>query len=133
MKRLLILAALFVIAVAECDAQQRIDDLLNREIESGTTVFRMAVKRDPATGEIIKRVKELSATGNKQLAKEFIAAFDSERESVDGWEENRRGSNVVQITAVWLDPKRIYTLTVSGSTLNVFAQTIFREEKNKSK
>lgn len=128
MKRLLILAVLFVVAVAECDAQQRIDELLNREIESGTTVLKMAVKRDPDTGEIIKRVKEFTTTSNKQLAKEFVAAFESERESVDGWEENRHGG-VVQITAVWVNPKRIYTITMAGSTLSVYAQTIYREEK----
>ena len=132
MKQLLILATLLIVSVAECDAQQRIDELLNREIDSGTTVLKMAVKRDPETGEIIKRVKEFTTTGNNKLAKEFIEAFESERESVDGWEENRNGG-VVQITAVWVNPKRIYTITVAGSALSVFTQTIYREEDKKSK
>ncbi|MBR5133769.1 MAG: DUF5024 domain-containing protein [Alistipes sp.] len=132
MKRLLIFAVSLIVAIAECSAQQSIDELLNREIDSGTTVFKMAVKRDPETGEIIKRVKEFTTTGNKQLAKEFVEAFESERDNVDGWEENRNGG-VVQITAVWVNPKRIYTITVAGSALSVFTQTIYREEDKKSK
>ena len=130
MKQLLILATLLIVSVAECDAQQRIDELLNREIDSGTTVLKMAVKRDPENGEIIKRVKEFTTTGNNKLAKEFIEAFESERESVDGWEENR-SAGVVQMTAIWRNPKRVYTITVAGSTLAVFAQTVYREDKNK--
>ncbi len=126
MKRLLIFATLLVAAIAECNAQEKIDELLNREIDRGTTVLRMAVKRDPETGEIIKRVKEFSTTGNKSLAKEFIKAFEEERDNTDGWEENRR-SNVAQITAVWRNPKRVYSLTSTGSTLVVYAQTIYRE------
>lgn len=118
------------IATIECQAQERIDELLNRELDGGTTAFRMAVKRDAESGEIVKRVKELSSTGNRALAKEFIEAFDAERESADGWEENRR-TNVRQITAVWTNPKRIYTITVTGSTLSVHAQTIYREEHDK--
>lgn len=117
------------IATIECQAQERIDELLNRELGGGTTVYRMAVKRDPESGEIIKRVKELTATGNRALAKKFLEAFDAERESADGWEENRN-SNGRQITAVWINPKRIYTITATGSTLSVHAQTIYREERD---
>jgi hypothetical protein len=118
------------ITTIECQAQERIDKLLNRELDGGTTVYRMAVKRDPDSGEIIKRVKELNSTGNRALAKEFLEAFDAERESADGWEENRN-SNGRQITAVWINPKRIYTITAIGSTLSVYAQTVYREERNK--
>lgn len=131
MKRLLIFAVLLIAAVAECSAQQRIDELLNREIDGGTTVLKMAVKRDPVTGEIIKRVKEFTTTSNRQLAKEFVEAFESERDDVDGWEENR-SAGVVQITAVWTNPKRIYTMTMAGSTLSVFTQTIYREDGKKT-
>lgn len=126
MKRLLIFAALLVGAIAECSAQQKIDELLNREISGGTTVMRMAVKRDEATGQIIKRVKEFTSTGNKSLAKEFIEAFEAERKNTDGWEENRNAS-VVQITAVWRNPKRIYSLTTTDATIVVYAQTIYNE------
>lgn len=130
MKRLLIIVAMVAIATIECQAQERIDELLNRELGGGTTVYRMAVKRDAESGEIIKRVKELSAMGNRALAKEFIEAFDAERESADGWEENR-SNNTRQITAVWTNPKRIYMITTTGSTLSVHAQTIYREERDK--
>lgn len=130
MKRLLIIVAMISIATIKCQAQERIDELLNRELDGGTTVYRMAVKRDPESGEIIKRVKELNSTGNRALVKEFLEAFDAERESVDGWEENRY-SNGRQITAVWTNPKRIYTITAIGSTLSVYAQTVYREEHNK--
>ena len=74
MKRLLIIVAMISIATIECQAQERIDELLNRELDGGTTVYRMAVKRDPESGEIIKRVKELNSTGNRALAKEFLEA-----------------------------------------------------------
>lgn len=130
MKRLLIIVAIVAIAAIECQAQERIDELLNRELNGGTTVYRMAVKRDAESGEIIKRVKELKAMGNRALAKEFLEAFDAERESADGWEESR-SNNTRQITAVWTNPKRIYMITATGSTLSVHAQTIYREERDK--
>lgn len=130
MKRLLMIVAMVAIATIECQAQERIDELLNRELGDGTTVYRMAVKRDAESGEIIKRVKELTSTGNRALSKEFIEAFDAERESADGWEENR-SNNARQITAVWTNPKRIYMIIATGSTLSVHAQTIYREERDK--
>jgi len=129
MKRLLIIVAMVAMATIECQAQERIDELLNRELGGGTTVYRMAVKRDAESGEIIKRVKELRAMGNRALAKEFIEAFDAERDSADGWEESR-SNNARQITAVWTNPKRIYMITATGSTLAVHAQTIYREERD---
>lgn len=129
MKRLLIIVAMVAIAAIECQAQERIDELLNRELNGGTTVYRMAVKRDAESGEIIKRVRELRSTGNRALSKEFLEAFDAERERADGWEENR-SSNSRQITAVWTNPKRIYTIIATGSTLAVYAQTIYREERD---
>lgn len=133
MKRLLVIVSMVAIAAIECQAQEHIDELLNREIDGGgTTVYRMAVKRDPESGEIIKRVKELTAMGNRALAKEFLEAFDAERGSADGWEENR-SANTRQITAVWTNPKRVYTITSTGSSLSVHAQTIYREENNKKK
>ncbi len=128
MKQLLILATLLIVSVAECDAQQRIDELLNREIDSGTTVLKMAVKRDPETGEIIKRVKELAAIDDRALAREFIAAFEAERENADVWEEESNG-NIYIATAIWQNPKRIYNLSVNGSILSVTIQTIYREEE----
>ena len=118
MKKLLVLLLLFVASIATSSAQERIDKLLDRDISEGTTTMRMAVKRDPTTGDIVKRVKE------------FIQAFEAERDNADGWEENRRG-NVVQITAVWRNPKRIYTLTSTGATLVVYAQTIYDETTEK--
>lgn len=124
------IVAMVAIATIECQAQERIDELLNRELGDGTTVYRMAVKRDAESGEIIKRVKELTSTGNRALSKEFIEAFDAERESADGWEENR-SNNARQITAVWTNPKRIYMIIATGSTLSVHAQTIYREERDK--
>lgn len=130
MKKLLVLLLLFVASIATSSAQERIDKLLDRDISEGTTTMRMAVKRDPTTGDIIKRVKEFTTTGDRSLAKEFIQAFEAERDNADGWEENRRG-NVVQITAVWRNPKRIYTLTSTGATLVVYAQTIYDETTEK--
>ena len=86
------------------------------------------MKRDPETGEIIKRVYELSAIDHKSLAKEFIEAFTRDRESADVWDESENGS-IYNVTAVWQNPKRVYSLAVGGSMVTVYAQTIYREEK----
>ena len=77
MKKLLVFVMLLVATIAESQAQEHIDALLNGDIESNRhgLSLRSAVKRDPATGEIIKRVVELTAIDDKSLAKEFIAAF----------------------------------------------------------
>ena len=88
----------------------------------------MAVKRDETTGEIIKRVAELTATNDKALAKDFREAFEAERAKADVWEENKY-STVYQVTAVWLNPKRIYTITITGNTVVVYAQTIYQSSE----
>lgn len=104
--------------------------MLTRDIggnRHGITL-RSAVKRDPETGEVIKRVYELSAVNNRSLATEFVDAFHTDRETADVWDESRNGS-IYNVTAVWLNPKRIYSLAVAGSMVTVYAQTIYREDK----
>ena len=132
MKKLMIITMLLIVGIVEGRAQERIDALLSRDISQGTTTLRMAVKRDPATGEVIKRVKELTATSNRALAKEFIEAFEAERDSAVVWEQSNI-SGVYQVTAVWQDPKRVYSINVTGGTLVVYAQTIYREDKTTNK
>ncbi|MBQ3233520.1 MAG: DUF5024 domain-containing protein [Alistipes sp.] len=131
MKKLLVFVMLLVATVAESQAQEHIDALLNGDIESNRhgLTMRSAVKRDPATGEIIKRVVELTAIDDKSLVKEFIAAFKLDRNTAEAWDENESGLTY-NVTAVWLNPKRVYTLATSGSMITVIAQTIYREEKN---
>lgn len=131
MKKLLVFVMLLVATIAESQAQEHIDALLNGDIESNRhgLTMRSAVKRDPATGEIIKRVVELTAIDDKSLVKEFIAAFKLDRNTAEAWDENESGLTY-NVTAVWLNPKRVYTLATSGSMITVIAQTIYREEKN---
>lgn len=131
MKKLLVFVMLLVATIAESQAQEHIDALLNGDIESNRhgLSLRSAVKRDPATGEIIKRVVELTAIDDKSLAKEFIAAFKLDRNTAEAWDEND-GGTIYNVTAVWLNPKRVYTLATNGSMITVIAQTIYREEKN---
>ncbi len=131
MKKLLVFVMLLVATVVESQAQEHIDALLNGDIESNRhgLTMRSAIKRDPATGEIIKRVVELTVIDDKSLAKEFIAAFKLDRNTAEAWDENESGLTY-NVTAVWLNPKRVYTLATSGSMITVIAQTIYREEKN---
>jgi hypothetical protein len=89
--------------------------------------LRVAVKRDPETGEIIKRVTELTVIDDRALAKEFIEAFKAERYSADVWEEEANGK-IYLVTAVWSDPKRIYRLDTNGSLVTVYEQIIYKEE-----
>lgn len=130
MRRLLIICMLLVAGVTSSSAQEHIEALLTRDIggnRHGITL-RSAVRRDPDTGEVIKRVYELSAVNNRSLAKEFVDAFHTDRETADVWDESRNGS-IYNVTAVWLNPKRIYSLAVAGSMVTVYAQTIYREDK----
>ena len=129
MKRLIFIAALLVAAVAECSAQERIEALLKRDMQSNKygQGLRVAVKRDRETGEIIKRVTELTVIDDKALAKEFIEAFKAERDTADVWEEEANGK-IYLVTAVWSDPKRIYRLDTNGSLVTVYEQIIYKEE-----
>ena len=131
MRRLLILAMLLAASISEGSAQERIDRLLNRDIWGGDYdkyIIRNAVKHDPETGEVVKRVKELIATDNKTMAKELISAFRQESENAAVWEEVPIGRNALQITAIWTNPKRIYSLTVDKSRVIVNVQTIYHKE-----
>ena len=129
MKQLIFIVALLVAAAAECSAQERIETLLKRDMQSNKygQALRVAVKRDPETGEIIKRVTELTAIDDKTLAKEFIEAFKAERDTADVWEEEANGK-IYLVTAVWSDPKRIYRLDTNGSLVTVYEQIIYKEE-----
>ena len=129
MKRLIFIVALLVAAVAECSAQERIETLLKRDMQSNKygQGLRVAVKRDRETGEIIKRVTELTVIDDKALAKEFIEAFKAERDTADVWEEEANGK-IYLVTAVWSDPKRIYRLDTNGSLVTVYEQIIYKEE-----
>ena len=129
MKRLIFIVALLVAAIAECSAQERIEALLKRDMQSNKygQALRVAVKRDPGTGEIIKRVTELTVIDDKALAKEFIEAFKAERDTADVWEEEANGK-IYLVTAVWSNPKRIYRLDTNGSLVTVYEQIIYKEE-----
>lgn len=132
MKRLLIIFMLSIASIAEGSAQEHIDALVNRDIGGSRNGYmctkRMAVKRDPDTGEITKRVIEFVTRDNKELAKQFIAAFKADMETAEVSEE-REERNIYVATAVWLDPKRIYNISVTGDLVVVNVQTIYQEEK----
>lgn len=130
MKRLLILAILLTVSLAEGSAQENIEALLNRNISNNKygSTLRSAVKRDPETGEIVKRVYEVTAISNRALGKEFKAAFKSDCATADACQEVENGS-LYDVTAVWTNPKRIYTLSLNGSIVVFTAQIIYHEEK----
>ena len=130
MKRLLILIAFCILGLAEGYAQQHIDALLNGNLynsNKSNTTFRMAVKRDPVTGEVIKKVSELVVRDNKALMKKFVEAFKAEQAGVDVWQEQDNG-NTYDVTAIWSKPKRIYKFRISGSVMVISTQVIYKEE-----
>lgn len=133
MKKLLIIVTLLIAGVAQSSAQEHIEAMLNSDIVNNKGYsLRVAIKRDPETGEIVKRVKELTALNGRPLIKEFIKAFKSDRATADVWEETDNGS-MYDATGVWSNPKRIYTLVVNGPMITVYAQTIYDEKKNSTK
>ena len=134
MKRILIIAMLLITSSIESSAQEHIDALLNGNMKNNRygMTLRSAIKRDPDTGEIIKRVYELTAIDNRPLGKQFIEAFNMDRMTADVWEEIENGK-LYDVTAVWTNPKRIYTLSVNGSIVCITVQTIYREEKKSNK
>lgn len=132
MKRLLIIAMFAIASVAEGSAQEHIDALVNRDIGGSRSGYvctkRMAVKRDPDTGEIIKRVTEVVIRDNKELAKQFVEAFKTDIQTAEVSEE-RDERKLYSATAIWLDPKRIYNISVTGDVVVVNVQTIYREDE----
>ena len=124
---------MFAIAsVAEGSAQEHIDALVNRDIGGSRNGYmcskRMAVKRDPDTGEIIKRVTEVVIRDNKELTKQFVEAFKTDIQTAEVSEE-RDERKLYSATAIWLDPKRIYNISVTGGLVVVNVQTIYREDE----
>ena len=129
MKRLLTLIAFCILGLAEGYAQQHIDALLNGNLynnNKSNTTFRMAVKRDPETGEVIKKVTEIVVRDNKALNKRFIEAFKAEQTNVDVWQE-KEYDGIYDVTAIWSNPKRIYKLKI-GTVMIVSAQVIYKEK-----
>lgn len=134
MKRFLIVALLLVAGIAESSAQEHIDALMQRELHSRTgkrdVVLRSAVKRDPDSGEIIKRVTELYVKDDKTLIQEFIGAFIADCETADTWSCDERSDKSTDYLLVWQNPMRIYSLKRYDNAINVNIQVIYRQEKN---
>lgn len=131
MRRLLIITMFAIASIVDVGAQEHIDALVNRDIGGSRNGYlctkRMAVKRDPDTGEVIKRVMEVVIRDNKELTKQFVEAFKMDINTSDVYEE-RDNRNVYKATAIWLNPKRIYNISVIGDLVVVNIQTIYREE-----
>ena len=130
MKRLIILFMFCLMGISEGFAQQHIDALLRGDLynnKKSNTTFRMAVKRDPVTGEVIKKVSELVVRDNTALMKKFVEAFKAEQAGVDVWQEQDNG-NTYDVTAIWSKPKRIYKFRISGSVMVISTQVIYEEE-----
>lgn len=130
MKRLLIIVAFCCMGLTNGFAQQHVDALMRGDFynnKKSNTTFRMAVKRDSVSGEVVKKVAELVVRDNKALNKKFLEAFKAEQAGVDVWQEQDNG-NVYDITAIWSSPKRIYRLRLAGSVMVVSTQVIYIEE-----
>lgn len=134
MKKFLIVVILSVAAVMESSAQEHIDALMRRDLytKSGNreVKLRSGTKRDPQTGEIIKRVTELVIKDDKALIKEFVEAFDVDSEMADTWSYSEaHAGKPEEYLLVWQNPMRIYSLSRSGNLLIVTVQTIYRQEE----
>ena len=66
-------------------AQQNIDKVISEYVEAsrGTLSYRSVVKRNPSTRQIAKRVVELSVD-DKELGKQLVEAFETDRKCADG-------------------------------------------------
>lgn len=134
MKKFLIVILLSIAAVVESRAQEHIDALMRRDLytKSGNreVKFRSGTKRDPQTGEVIKRVTEFIVKDDKALIKEFIEAFNIDSESADTWSYSEaHAGKPEQYLLVWQNPMRVYSLSRSGNLLIVMVQTIYRPEE----
>ncbi len=133
MKKFLIVVMLSVAAVVESSAQEHIDALMKRDLytKSGNreVQLRSGTKRDPQTGEVIKRVTELIVKDDKALIKEFIEAFELDCELADTWSYNEaHAGKPEEYLLVWQNPMRIYSLSRNGNLIVVTVQTIYRQE-----
>ena len=95
-------------------AQQNIDKVISEYVEAsrGTLSYRSVVKRNPSTRQIAKRVVELSVD-DKELGKQLVEAFETDRKCADGIECTRQGQTYI-CTLIWDDPRRIYEITDNG-------------------
>jgi len=95
-------------------AQQNIYKVISEYVEAsrGTLSYRSVVKRNPSTRQIAKRVVELSVD-DKELGKQLVEAFETDRKCADGIECTRQGQTYI-CTLIWDDPRRIYEITVNG-------------------
>lgn len=134
MRKLLIVALFLVAGIAEGSAQEHIDALMQRELRSPSgkrdVVLRSAVKRDPDTREIVKRVTELYVKDDKTLIQEFISAFIDDCATADTWSCNDTSGKSTDYLLVWQNPMRIYSLKRYDDAINVNIQVIYRQEES---
>ncbi len=80
--------------------------------ETARAQQNIVVKRNLSTRQIAKRVVELSVD-DKELGKQLVEAFETDRKCADGIECTRQGQTYI-CTLIWDDPRRIYEITVNG-------------------
>lgn len=134
MKKFLIVVMLSVAAVVESSAQEHIDALMRRDLytKSGNreVKLRSGTKRDPQSGDVVKRVTELIVKDDKALIKELVEAFEVDCESADTWSYSEaHAGKPEEYLLVWQNPMRIYSLSRSGNFITVTVQTIYRQEE----
>lgn len=134
MRKLLIVALLLVAGIAESSAQGHIDALMQRELHYPSSkrdvVLRSAVKRDPDTGEIVKRVTELNVRDDKALSQEFVSAFLADCESADTWSCDDKNGKSSDYILVWQNPMRIYSLKRFDDAIIINIQVIYSQDEN---
>lgn len=110
-RRIIITALLFVAAMVNVAAQNRIDEMIENYSSHGSSRFTSAVERDPKTRKVLKVVNVLEL--NHMGINEFINAFISESKKGNFTEKRTEGSLTLMLTVRGERQNRIYMMRCS--------------------
>lgn len=106
--RIIITALLFVAAMMNVAAQNRIDDMMDNYSSRGTSKYTSAVERDPKTRKVQKVVNVIEL--NHMGINEFINAFRRESKSGNFTEKRDEEGLTLMLTVRGERQNRIYMM-----------------------
>jgi len=132
MKRVLITITLLIGTILMSNAQESIKAVIKKCEKISSVEMSYIINKDPQTKKVQNSVTTLKITDDPNLVKEFIAAFEKEKDNAYSISGSIKNGVSTPSSYKFLDRKGNYiSCTISISEDNASASVSYRESPNK--
>lgn len=127
-RKMIIMALLFVMATVNATAQNRIDNMMENYSSRGTSRYTSAVERNPKTRKVQKVVNVIELNNHIGI-NDFINAFRQESKSGNFIERHTENGLILMLTIRGERNNRIYMINCTGAYTPARQKTNYRKAK----